>query len=123
MTGDREYVNIPGNEMHELPPLLVRRASGAPDVDLASAILEAEEMLPEVDVEETLLERRKMDLALTLTEQYRGLIAHLAMGRIHRGVDPAVRNHLPVAIGATRSPASGCVAPRQPQQLCDPAGR
>src|ERR1022692_4447418 len=41
--------------------------------------------------------------ALTLTEQYRGLIAHLAMGRIHRGVDPAVRNHLPVAIGATRS--------------------
>src|ERR1039458_1167893 len=45
MTGDREYVNIPGNEMHELPPLLVRRASGAPDVDLASAILEAEEML------------------------------------------------------------------------------
>src|ERR1035438_976510 len=39
MTGDREYVNIPGNEMHELPPLLVRRASGAPDVDLASAIL------------------------------------------------------------------------------------
>ncbi|MGA2737114.1 MAG: hypothetical protein ABSG65_06635 [Bryobacteraceae bacterium] len=75
MMGDRVYVNIPGNKMHELPPLLVRRASGAPQTDLASAILEAEEMLPEVDIEETLLERRKMDLALTLTEQYRGLIA------------------------------------------------
>jgi hypothetical protein len=52
MRGDREYVNIPGNKMHELPPLLVRRVSDAPQVDLASAILEAEEMLPEVDVEE-----------------------------------------------------------------------
>src|SRR5580693_6206442 len=80
MMGDRGYVNIPGNKMHELPPLLVRRASGAPEVDLASVILEAEEMLPEVDVEEALLERRKMDLALTLTEQYRGLIAHWQWG-------------------------------------------
>jgi hypothetical protein len=80
MRGDREYVNIPGNKMHELPPLLVRRGFEAPQVDLASAILEAEEMLPEVDIEETLLERRKMDLALTLTEQYRGLIAHWQWG-------------------------------------------
>jgi hypothetical protein len=80
MRGDREYVNIPGNKMHELPPLLVRRLSGTPQVDLASAILEAEEMLPELDIEETLLERRKMDLALTLAEQYRGLIAHWQWG-------------------------------------------
>jgi len=80
MRSDREYVNIPGSKMHELPPLLVRRASDAPQVDLASAILEAEEMLPEVDVEEALLERRKMDLALTLAEQYRGLIAHWQWG-------------------------------------------
>jgi len=60
--------------------LLVRRASQAPEVNLASAILEAEEMLPEVDVEESLLERRKMDLAVTLAEQYRGLIAHWNWG-------------------------------------------
>jgi hypothetical protein len=80
MTGDREYINIPGDKLHELPPLLVRRASEAPEVDLASAILEAEEMLPEVDVEETLLERRKLDLALTIAEQYRGLIAHWQWG-------------------------------------------
>jgi len=80
MRSNREYVDIPGSKMHELPPLLVRKASDAPQVDLASAILEAEEMLPEVDVEEGLLERRKMDLALTLTEQYRGLIAHWQWG-------------------------------------------
>ena len=80
MRSNREYVNIPGSKMHELPPLLVRRASDAPQVDLASAILEAEEMLPEVDVEEALLERRKMDLALTMAEQYRGLLAHWQWG-------------------------------------------
>ena len=48
MGADREYVNIPGNKMHELPPLLVRRLSETPEVDMASAIVEAEEMLPEV---------------------------------------------------------------------------
>jgi hypothetical protein len=80
MTGDRGYINIPGNKMHQLPPLLVRRTSDAQPSDLTSAILEAEEMLPEVDVEETLFERRKLDLALTLTEQYRGLIAHWQWG-------------------------------------------
>ncbi|HTT65510.1 MAG TPA: hypothetical protein VMG35_26865 [Bryobacteraceae bacterium] len=80
MGSDREYVNIPGNKLHELPPLLVRRTLDAPQVDLASAILEAEEMLPELDVEQSLLERRKMDLALTLAEQYRGLIMHWQWG-------------------------------------------
>jgi hypothetical protein len=80
MRGDREYINIPGNKLHELPPLLVRRGSDAPPLDLSSAILEAEEMLPEVDVEETILARRKMDLAFTLTEQYRGLLTHWHWG-------------------------------------------
>ena len=80
MGGDREYVSIPGNKMHELPPLLVRRLSETPEVDMASAIVEAEEMLPEVDVEEDVLERRKFDLAVTLAEQYRGLIAHWQWG-------------------------------------------
>jgi hypothetical protein len=80
MRGDREYVNIPGNKMHELPPLLVRRVPDGPPVDMTSAFLEAEEMLPEVDVEEALLERRRFDLALTLAEQYRGLIAHWQWG-------------------------------------------
>jgi hypothetical protein len=80
MGSARLYVNIPGNKMHELPPLLVRSGSQAPQVDMASAIVEAGEMLPEVDVEESLLNRRKFELALTLAEQYRGLIAHWQWG-------------------------------------------
>ena len=80
MRGNRQYVDIPGSKMHELPPLLVRKMPDAPDVDMASAIEEAGEMLPEVDVEEGLLEQRKFDLAVTLTEQYRGLIGYWQWG-------------------------------------------
>lgn len=80
MRGDREYVNIPGNKMHQLPPLLMRRLSDGPQVDMALVIEEAGEMLPEVDVEEGLLEQRKFDLAVSLAEQYRGLIAHWRWG-------------------------------------------
>ncbi|HVN04013.1 MAG TPA: hypothetical protein VMT86_06315 [Bryobacteraceae bacterium] len=80
MTSNREYVNIPGSKMHELPPLLVRRMPEAAPVDLTSAIMEAEEMLPEVDVDEALLEQRKLDLAVTLAEQYRGLVAQWQWG-------------------------------------------
>lgn len=80
MRSDREYVNIPGSRMHELPPLFVRKSAETPPVDLAAVILEAAEMLPEVDVEESLLERRKLDLALTLAEQYRGLVTHWQWG-------------------------------------------
>ena len=80
MREGREYVSIPGHKMHQLPPLLVRRASEGAQVDMALAIEEAGDMLPEVDVEESLLERRKFDLAVTLAEQYRGLIAHWQWG-------------------------------------------
>jgi len=79
MTGDREYVSIPGSKMHELPPLLVRRTPEA-SVDIDSVLQGVEEMLPEVDIDEVLLEQRKLDLALSLTEQYRGLIAHWQWG-------------------------------------------
>jgi hypothetical protein len=80
MRDGREYVSIPGYKMHQLPPLLVRRVSEGAQVDMASAIEEAGEMLPEVDVEESLREQRKFDLAVTLAEQYRGLIAHWQWG-------------------------------------------
>jgi hypothetical protein len=80
MREGRDYVSIPGHKMHQLPPLLVRRASEGAPVDMALAIEEAGDMLPEVDVEESLLERRKFDLAVTLAEQYRGLIAHWQWG-------------------------------------------
>jgi len=80
MRGAREYVEIPGEKTHELPPLLVRRDTEGPPVDMASVMVEAEEMLPDVDVEAALLERRKFDLAVTLAEQYRGLITHWQWG-------------------------------------------
>src|ERR1700684_1219768 len=80
MRDDREYVSIPGHKMHQLPPLLVRRASEGAEGDMASGIQEAGEVLPELDVVEGLLERRKFDLAVTLAEQYRGLIAHWQWG-------------------------------------------
>jgi len=80
MRGSQGYVNIPGGKTHELPPLMVRRMFDAPEVDMASILMEAEEMLPEIDVEEGLLERRKLDLALTLTEQYKGLLSNWQWG-------------------------------------------
>ena len=70
---DGRYISIPGTKMHELPPLLVQHpgAESAPELD--SVMSEAEDMLPASDAAEVLLERRKFDLALQLTEQYRAL--------------------------------------------------
>jgi hypothetical protein len=72
MTGGR-YISIPGTKTHELPPLLVQHpgAESAPELD--SVMPEAEEMLPATDAAESLVERRKFELALQLTEQYRAL--------------------------------------------------
>jgi hypothetical protein len=44
----------------------------------ATEIIEAEDMLPDADPD--VLEHRKLDLALHLTEQYFGLLAHWAWG-------------------------------------------
>lgn len=81
---DRRYVQIPGSRNHELPPLLVRTAiEGSPMdevVDMATGIVEAEDMLPDLAVSEGELEQRKFELALQLAEQYRGLISHWQWG-------------------------------------------
>jgi hypothetical protein len=78
------YIEIPGEKTHELPPLLVRSVTEQADMEgvlgLASAIVEAEDMLPEMDADEDLLERRKYDLALQMIEQYRGLLSHWKWG-------------------------------------------
>jgi hypothetical protein len=77
---DARYIEIPGTGTHELPPLLVHGgAEHAPDEDaceLAAALVEAEDMLPEAEG----LEDRKFELALQLKERYRGLIAHWLWG-------------------------------------------
>ncbi len=69
--------------MHELPPLLVHGAEHAPGEgagDLTSVMREAEEMLAAGDAAPDVLEQRKFDLALQLTERYRGLLSHWQWG-------------------------------------------
>ena len=77
--GDRHWVEIPGEKTHELPPLLMKTATHLkrPDraVDMASSIIDSEDMIPMVPLDgmatEAEVERRKMDLALNLVDQYR----------------------------------------------------
>jgi hypothetical protein len=83
---DGRYLEIPGTNTHELPPLLVHadagQAPGEEACELASALVEAEEMLPDTgpEAEAQLLEDRKFELALQLKERYRGLVSHWQWG-------------------------------------------
>src|SRR5579862_4277812 len=84
MTAQR-YIEIPGEKTHELPPLLVRPTTAdrgeAGDCGLASVLPEAEDMLGQGDdAGEELREQRKFELALQLTERYRGLLSHWLWG-------------------------------------------
>jgi hypothetical protein len=76
---DERYIEIPGSKTHELPPLLVHLASEEVG-DLASVMLEAEDMLSPSDAGEDILQQRKLDLALQLTQQYKGLLSHWLWG-------------------------------------------
>ena len=76
---DTKYIEIPGSSTHELPPLLVHSTvDELPGVD--SVMPEAEDMLAPSDANQELLEQRKFDLALKLTEQYRHLLSHWLWG-------------------------------------------
>jgi len=76
---DERYIEIPGSQTHELPPLLVQ-SSGEEIGDLSSVMLEAEDMLSPSGAEEAVLEQRKLDLALQLAQQYKGLVSHWFWG-------------------------------------------
>jgi hypothetical protein len=88
MIGDRRFVDIPGDGTHELPPLLLRGLQGAKNLfkmmEIANSIVEQEDMLAAVadDVTCTVeeMERRKLDLALNLVDQYRDVLAHWQWG-------------------------------------------
>ena len=77
--GDRRFIEIPGEKMHELPPLLMKTAAHLrrPDkaVGMAANIVDSDDMIPDVPLDrmasEAEIERRKMDLALNLVDQYR----------------------------------------------------
>ena len=76
--GDRRFVEIPGAKLHELPPLLVRTASHVNRLEkvvgMANDIVESEDLIAESPASELAPEldheRRKMDLAINLVEQY-----------------------------------------------------
>src|ERR1035437_9103630 len=88
---DQRYVEIPGSKTHELPPLLLHCATHCA-TDLTSVMLEAEDMLASTDAGEEILERRKLDLALQLTQQYKETAQELfPIGRSN-GVVPLGEN-------------------------------
>ena len=87
--GDRKFVEIPGSKTHELPPLLVRTAPGVKRLDrvveMAEGLIDQEEIIPpgplDADPGHALeLQRRRMDLALNLTEQYLTFRLHWRWG-------------------------------------------
>jgi hypothetical protein len=86
--GDRRFVEIAGSKLHELPPLLVRGTPAVRRMDkvmeMASQIVQSEDLIadnafdefaPEIE-----RERRKMDLAINLVEQYLAFVAHWQWG-------------------------------------------
>jgi hypothetical protein len=88
IVGDRKFVEVPGGKTHELPPLLVKTVPDVKRMDkimgIASEIIEQEDMIPPVFGDtlagEEAMERRKMDLALNLVDQYLGLLNHWHWG-------------------------------------------
>jgi hypothetical protein len=93
IVGDRKFVEIPGDKMHELPPLLVHKDPQVARLDkivsMANSIIESEDMIADAAsrnlamdeiARELDIDRRKMDLAINLVEQYLGLLAHWQWG-------------------------------------------
>jgi hypothetical protein len=86
--GDRRFVEVPGGKTHELPPLLVKTVPEVKRLDkimgVAAEIIEQEDMVPLIAADrlasEESVERRKMDMALNLVDQYLGLLSHWNWG-------------------------------------------
>jgi hypothetical protein len=88
IVGDRRFVELAGDRTHKLPPLLVKTVPEVKRLDkimgMAAEIIEQEDMIPPVAADkvagEEMIERRKMDLALNLIDQYLGLLSHWHWG-------------------------------------------
>ena len=79
--GEPRYIEIPGAGTHELPPLFVRtECTAAGEINLTSVMHEAEDMLAERDADPCVIEQRRFDLALQLTEQYKRMMSHWVWG-------------------------------------------
>lgn len=88
IVGDRRFVEVAGDRTHELPPLLVKTVPDVKRLDklmgIAAEIIEQEDMVPPVAGDELAndetIDRRKMDLALNLVDEYLGLLGHWHWG-------------------------------------------
>ncbi len=92
IVGDRKFVELPGSATHELPPLLVRMSPDVKNLDrvmeMAESLIEQDDIMdlpafiPEAGNERLQLDldRRKMDLALNLVDQYIGFRQHWQWG-------------------------------------------
>lgn len=88
IVGNTKFVELPGDKTHDLPPLLVRGTPHLKRLDrvmgMATEIIETEDMIPMAPVEdpnlELELERRRMDLAIGLVDQYVAFIDHWQWG-------------------------------------------
>ena len=85
IVGDRQFVEIPGNDTHVLPPLLVRTASGVRRLDrvmdMAEKLIDQEELIPlRLSADDLDMGRRRMDLAINLVDQYLGFVQQWQWG-------------------------------------------
>jgi hypothetical protein len=85
--GERKFLSIPGDRHHDLPPLLVRGEMPTTEWQLlfgtATEIVDSDELLSETvrltELEEA-LERRRLDLAATLLQQYKTFLTQWNWG-------------------------------------------
>ncbi len=85
--GNRKFIELPGDRLMELPPLLInsgyqRRLDRI--MGTASQVVEKEDMVPphalDAMVPEAEMERRKMDMALNLVDNYLGMLRNWHWG-------------------------------------------
>jgi hypothetical protein len=80
--GDRDYVNIPGESVHELPPLLLKDSRPAKSLHdiLATAqqVIESDDLIGAQQLDT--LESRRIGLAVNLAEHYSRFLKHWFWG-------------------------------------------
>ncbi len=86
--GDRKFVEVPGSGLLELPPLLIHDG-GHPKrmdrvMDLASKVVDKEDLVPSHTLDSVVpdseVDRRKMDMAINLVDNYFGMLRHWHWG-------------------------------------------
>jgi len=86
--GDRKFIEVPGAKTHELPPLLVKSVHQVKRLDkvmgMAEEIVEQEDLIPSLPLDDLTppaeVERRKLDLALNLVDNYLAFVTHWQWG-------------------------------------------